>query len=128
MGSGDTHGRELMRVAITDGVVWGGEAHGGGGVLGAYGEGAKQDVPQPVGGGAPAVLPFVSKSTRGGERVPTLCVWLTAGKRERMCLVLQDVLLWGEHMLATNRKYGRVDRSWCWTQTSEERNMERCGG
>ena len=32
---------------------------------------------------------------------------LTAGKRERMCRVLQAVLPGEEHMLATNRKCGR---------------------
>ena len=37
----------------------------------------------------------------------------TAGKRERM---------WRPTGSAAN-----VDPSWCWVQTSEERNMEQCG-
>ena len=49
---------------------------------------------------------------------------LAAGKKERMWRVLQAVLPGEEHMLATNKTCDSVDRSWCWTWTSEGRRME----
>ena len=40
-----------MCVAVADGLLWGGNAHGGGGVQGTYGENAEQDLSQSGGGG-----------------------------------------------------------------------------
>ena len=56
-------------VAIADGLLWGGDAHGGGGVQGTYGEIAERDVPQSGGGGAQGVLPCGRGGAEGGEHV-----------------------------------------------------------
>ena len=90
----------MVCVAVANGLLWGGDAHGGGGVQGTYGENAEQDVPQSGGGGATGV-----------QKEQNMCpryVWhgrrrLVAGRKEGMWRVLQAVLPGEEHMLATNR-------------------------
>ena len=64
----------MVCVAIADGLLWGGDAHGGSGVQGTYGENAEQNVPQSRGGGAAGVLSRGRRGAEGGEHVPMLCV------------------------------------------------------
>ena len=60
--------------AVADGLLWRGDAHGGGGVQGTHGEDAEQDVPQSGRGGETGVLSRGRRGAEGGEHVPALCV------------------------------------------------------
>ena len=105
--TGDTHRGTVVRVAVTDGLLWRRDAHDGGGVQGTHGEGAEQDVPQPGRGGETGVFSRGRKGAEGGEHVWHRRRRLAAGKKERNWRALQAVLPGEEHMLATNRTCGR---------------------
>ena len=102
----------MVCVAIADGLLWGGDAHGGVGVQGTYYNNAEQDVPQSGGGGATSLLSCGRGGAEGGEHVPTLCVAQTkavGGGAERAHVGLPtsgDAR--EDHMLATNRTCDRL--------------------
>ena len=73
----------MVCVAIADGILWGGDAHSGGGVQGAFGKNAEQDMPQSGGAGAPSVVPCSHGGAEGGEPLPTLYVAQTMAVGDR---------------------------------------------
>ena len=120
----------MVCVATANGLLWGGDTHGRGGVQGPYGENNEQDLRQSGGGGATGVLSCGRRGAEGAERVLMLCVaWTKAvgGCEEGAHVARPTGGVAGKGAHVGDQQAG-VDRSWCWTWTSGGRRLEPYGG